>query len=1281
MSCTQKILNKLRLLHQIEIEISEKRRILPGFKRKIFVSVQNLDAKVTNLGKNIEEIENGTQKMEGEVNNLKENIKNTVFLNALERIQIKILTLNKENKENDTDKNEVRQKVIDHKLKISEIDFLKLTQQEVETHSQNIQKVSEDYTKSNTKKDEHMQEYQKLLNELSDLQKDIQAEYEKNIKIIQKRSEASVTETTENLEKAKTTLNEINEGIEPDNPLMEKFLKEFEEARNRHTDLKGNNSDNQKTMGNLANRNMEGDDYLNFLIILSEDQLVTDGVIQDTRKQSKDLLLLLKKLKTELDEEDKNAKADILNKAKNYLMSKYKTISSLEEKLKELEDGEIEYFRSLDSALEIIDKSHPEYEELSKIDKNSGVSKQLRIEKNQLEDELESIKKLIDSANPTRIPMKEVLEIQTRTNSSCEKYERIDTEINEGLANLREIIIFLEKLLEGLKDKIKKNSDEKVSVISTKIKTLENFLTPKGNVKNSIQRPINLKALIDSIVISREDAEFEQYQVYLELITTNLTKSTYAAKDLDRLNKDTSKVLKEYDVKSRFKDSITDQIDYLQGAVVILDENETPAEKLNGVVANILKELDEEKEKEITIFLNNLKSQREGEAENKLNTLLSNLRDLEKWWKITNKENEGFMQDLSRAKISGKKKEKNQLANILIQESEKSQKDLKSIKRDIGKYNFITNLILLIDEIKVALKNCNLSRTSLKEIHNFTQKFHNFDNTISQRTSDLETTDIEIEERKRRWNDFIVKTEILEKLIKELLSLTPLLREKYDRFIKTHNFCSNSLSGFFVINQKIQENKHFQTNETPCLNREQIKQQIEEYREKKNEYGPRVEEFEGYDNQRLKELDENEIKGLTESMTEFIKDLDIDNQDLDDISTYLREERKDLKNGDVYSNHTRIVGLFETADEKLNGAVNEFEGLKETLQNSDSTDQNLAVKIKEIEGHIINAGETMENAKIIFEDVSRDIDNENMDTAKLAVLATVIEKLGAVALSLHEFEEIFETIEVSFKELQNELVDLYYSKKLADMVGVIKMLLERLGRLNDLIDKLIELAKGFDGYTSDNEEEEFVMDLETELNEVKQHHSDTEGELLILEKEIIELQNQQEQDPPVVDEEKADYVDAKIGDLSGNIENIEKLVDSKIQRFADMDPYKKFKRREKELKKLNKILIEREDILNQLKMECKYDMKSQDSSEELKEAAKEIVEEIESLEENLDNMNQRIALIENEIDTYLEKSAKTEMTIEEIFELLYTNVEIKKKLKIILQQIDEFSKTVNEYRK
>lgn len=744
-----------------------------------------------------------------------------------------------------------------------------------------------------------------------------------------------------------------------------------------------------------------------------------------------------------------------------------------------------------------------------------------------------------------------------------------------------------------------------------------------------------------------------------------------------------SKVLKEYNTNSQKGDSIVDQIDYIQGSLKKLQDNQEPANALTQVVKNILDELDGRKEQEIVDFLNKLRNDRLNKAQDKFSKVTFDLSQLEKRLREVESENNGFMGQLSKANTNPQNRDKTKLIEQLLRESEGSKRDLKKISTEAGKFkgfHFGLNLYIL-DDINKGLNCYDLSRINLKDLHNLLRDLDTYEVSVTKKLGEIDVIDAEIEERKKRWKDYLTQTEAKDKVMKELLSLIPLLREKFDRLVKSYNFCNNSLSGFFLVNQKIQENEYYETNETPCLNREQIKLQLGDLNTKKEEYEPKVEHFESYDNQKLKNTDQAEIEQLIDQATSLIKHLDSDNHSLEEINKYLREERKDFKNGDIYNNQRRIDRQIAVADEKLQQFVHEFESMKESLANTEVIDAKINHRLREIEANIVNAGNTLEKARQSFEETCKEIDREDMNNAKLATIAGIISKLGKISNDLHDLAKIFEDTDNIFKELQSELVDLYYSKKLADMLGVVKMLLERLKRLSDLIDKLIELAKEFEGYTSDQEEEEFVNDLETELAEVKQHHKQTDDELHQLEKQITELQHQLSESPPKIDEEKAEKIDVSISDLSKMIENIERLVDTKIQRFADMDPYKKFRKREKELNKLSNFLSDREEALAELKGECTEDLHSDQSGDDLKEAARETLEDIESLEDNIDNLKQRIALLGNEIDGFLEKSAKTEMTIEEIFDMLYANVEIKKKIKQLLAGIDDFGKALSEFKR
>lgn len=590
-------------------------------------------------------------------------------------------------------------------------------------------------------------------------------------------------------------------------------------------------------------------------------------------------------------------------------------------------------------------------------------------------------------------------------------------------------------------------------------------------------------------------------------------------------------------------------------------------------------------------------------------------------------------------------------------------------------------LSYVIDNIKSKLEHGDISKMKLRDIPNLIHDLNSHINSLTKKRKDLNLTSEEIEERMKRWRDFLSQTEAKDKLVNELQSLLPFLREKLDRMSKACNFCTNSLNGFYLVNQRIEENPHYDTNETPCLNREQLKAQLVDLNSNKDSYEPRVEKLDKYDDQDLNEIDHGTIEELINEATDLMKHLDSDNQSLDEIAIYLKDERKDLKDADTYKNQKRLEKEIEVEDEKLQSCINELESIKETLDNTDVANPTLPDKIKQIEDTIVKASDVLQEARDTFKGVSRDINKEDMRSAKLANLASIIQRLGGVSQAKIDLDKLFEETEGCFKDIQADLIDLYYSKKVTDLNSVVKMLLDRLERLNELIDKLVQLSKTMEGYTSDTEEEEFVGDLEHELDDLKHQHAEAENELGYVADQVADLQEGLHQDPPHVDEEKADKIEENIREVSCHIEGIEKTVDSKIQRFADMDPYKKFRRREKELHKLNTIFSEREEVLENLKKECISDLNNDEANDDLKQVCHEVLKELDPLEETLDHIKQNMSLLGNEIDGYLEKSAKSEMTIDEIFDLLYANVDIKKKLKSILAGIDEFSKDMGEPRK
>lgn len=156
--------------------------------------------------------------------------------------------------------------------------------------------------------------------------------------------------------------------------------------------------------------------------------------------------------------------------------------------------------------------------------------------------------------------------------------------------------------------------------------------------------------------------------------------------DLKRLNGDVSKILKEYSTNSQKEGSIVDQIDYIQQSMGKLKENESPAKDLTEVVKQILDELDGDKEQEIIDFINKVKKNKFGEAQDRYDKLAYDLSEFEKRHREVNQENEGFISTLNKANNKAKSKEKGKLIDQLLRESNGSQKDLKKIRSDAGMF-------------------------------------------------------------------------------------------------------------------------------------------------------------------------------------------------------------------------------------------------------------------------------------------------------------------------------------------------------------------------------------------------------------------------------------------------------------------------------------------------------------------------------------------------------------------------------------------------------------------
>jgi hypothetical protein len=369
-----------------------------------------------------------------------------------------------------------------------------------------------------------MKEYQKLINDLGDLKAEIQSDYENQIKTIQKRDEGWVTDTSGNLDGAKDTISQLDDMADDDGILLEDFVKDLKDVKDTLALLKTDNGGNKNRMDDLSVRDMGSEDYLNFLIKLSNDQKDIDKKIEDTKRESDELLRHLSKIKKDLDESDRTSKSEILDKCRNDIHQRLNKLPHLGDKVQKLEDNENKYFKEAELAQHTVDKSIAEYEQISRIDRKHGSSKKARNDKNYIEGELESIQNLLDQADISNVSMKDVLEIQERTDKVCLCFESLTEFVGEKLLQVENDISWLNEFLRLLRNKLKNQTDKFEKDMNDIMRYLTRFLKPNEKVKDSIQRPQTLKEILESTYFAKEELAYDQYKGYCSLVNTNLSK-------------------------------------------------------------------------------------------------------------------------------------------------------------------------------------------------------------------------------------------------------------------------------------------------------------------------------------------------------------------------------------------------------------------------------------------------------------------------------------------------------------------------------------------------------------------------------------------------------------------------------------------------------------------------------------------------------------------------------------------------------------------------------------
>lgn len=272
--------------------------------------------------------------------------------------------------------------------------------------------------------------------------------------------------------------------------------------------------------------------------------------------------------------------------------------------------------------------------------------------------------------------------------------------------------------------------------------------------------------------------------------------------------------------------------------------------------------------------------------------------------------------------------------------------------------------------------------------------------------------------------------------------------------------------------------------------------------------------------------------------------------------------------------------------------------------------------------------------------------------------------------------------------LKGKLSGLDAEKKLNDLLAKVLDHKNWLSYLESDIDKLIQLAKRLDGYTSDDEEAYFVESLVSELEVVKKKVETIKESVLAVEKDILDLKSlidaKKAEKKEFTDDEmeslisRISLIEEKVDKNEYQISEMEWIVDGKKQRFAEMDLFAKFTWRNNELNKLWNIVDERAKIVEDLVRDCTEDINDEKSADDLKEVCKEVIGECDEHNKSIAQVRDTMNEIKKDIETGLKRLDVKEMSIDELYLLLELNVEIKKKLRQLLADIDGLSKRIIE---
>lgn len=525
----------LRDLTTLVYELIEKdntilvlRNIVDILNERIVFDAKDLGKRIDQLETDIGTIDQGTTALSSKVEYMRTRVGDLGFAGPLGRFQDKVKSLSALNLDNAAAKDRCRADLLAYKDALASKDAKQLARDDIPALRASLAKLEGDLESAEDVRRHHLEKYFRLVAELGGLKADIEAERENSIKAVQAKDDDLIGKTEKNLAEAKALLVELRAKIQGDSPLMRKFAQELADAGRQLGDVDGLNEQDKADVRELSNRSLKDDDYFGFIILLSEDQLVVDGHIEDARKRSDDVLKNLKNIKDDFDESEKNLKDQILFDCRKQLSLKMATLQDLEEKLRSLETRLDVSIKTSYSALQILDKNNPDWSEVSKINKDltqlERDTKGLRLDKDHLITQIQSILQVLDNSDPKTMPMNKVLEIQESTKNCCEDHDRISVGIDEALEKLTDFELRLQKFLQNIRDELKRKTDRLCDDMTDRLNSLNRFLNPSGPVADSIQRPTKLKDLLEDFQLHKNDPDYQQYKEYCTLVNDNLTR-------------------------------------------------------------------------------------------------------------------------------------------------------------------------------------------------------------------------------------------------------------------------------------------------------------------------------------------------------------------------------------------------------------------------------------------------------------------------------------------------------------------------------------------------------------------------------------------------------------------------------------------------------------------------------------------------------------------------------------------------------------------------------------